>query len=794
MKRILSLCLSLALILSFLAGCGTDPTPTQTAPTDPPQTQPSAPPQTTETAPPPETTDSTEPASDKLQDLRENLPVMDGSTSLIPLEAGLRAALFDISIEDATAQVSHTSSWNSFYNLLNGTADLVFSVPLSDQQWAMAAEQDTPLETIPIAMEGFVFVVNAQNPVDTLTQAQIRDIYSGKITNWSEVGGLDEEIIPYQRNSDSGSQNYMIEFMGDTPLTDAPTELRPASMFGLMEVIAVNDNSRAAIGYSVYAYAADMYGNGDEIKFIKVDGVAPSKHTFADGTYPLMGYNYAVFRSAEPADSFVRQLVDWILTPDGQHAVAEAGYVTVENIGYDYSEAIPDPYLGIGQGAPASESESSEYILTETSVIHYDDGWDYEQVYPQLLPQIVTDENGNQTYAFYQLKNAMLEQEINRWIAQQMIWVREDNDKVTELVNRLNGGQDYGLYTLIDWYLQDNTLIGNSACIVTAKNGILSVAVTLCYAYSGMGSSVKHYRTETASWDLTSGARLTVEELFCRDVEIASVLNRYIKEQANYIGSAEFSDLQTIQDFDGLPKDGWHITHDTIYFDYGNPYFAHGEAFSLKDLPDGTLVSQNLRDFSDAVDATTTQVIRQFRLLDRDTVYEYVYDDLMTSGFLREDSSPWAAAINNRVRQHIVTYFTPETMIAWYDSQGYDGSSIYNGYLEYDWTLYNLGGHYALFRGYAPELYLPESNSFVKYPFPEFLLFDLTTGEQIPVTAILKEGWQDAVTTVDPYDFDLRDAEIYSVYVYSGIGDLQLYLRYQGATVVAGLPYEYIIF
>ncbi len=65
----------------------------------------------------------------------------------------------------------------------------------------------------PVAKEGFVFVVSKDNPVESLTQQQIRDIYSGKITNWSEVGGNDEEIIPYQRNNDSGSQNYMNEFM-----------------------------------------------------------------------------------------------------------------------------------------------------------------------------------------------------------------------------------------------------------------------------------------------------------------------------------------------------------------------------------------------------------------------------------------------------------------------------------------------------------------------------------------------------------------------------------------------------
>ena len=198
MKRLTAMLLCLLL----LAGCTTPHPPADTAP---PQT--SAPAVTRPAIPEPT-------ISPEMIALRENLPVMDGSTSLIPLEAGIRAALFGISQEEATAQVAHSSTWDSFRNLLDGTAELIFSCPLSQEQWSIAAERDVELETVPIAMEGFVFVVNAKNPVDTLSQQQLRDIYAGKITNWKQLGGEDLPIIPYQRNYDSGSQNYMIEFMG----------------------------------------------------------------------------------------------------------------------------------------------------------------------------------------------------------------------------------------------------------------------------------------------------------------------------------------------------------------------------------------------------------------------------------------------------------------------------------------------------------------------------------------------------------------------------------------------------
>ena len=115
MKRIFAMLLCLLL----LSACGTPAVETP-APAEPdPVTE-----VVTEPEPAPESEPMPEPEPDPLEDLRKNLPVMDGSTSLIPLEAGIRAALFGISQEEATAQVNHSSTWQSFYHLLDGDADL----------------------------------------------------------------------------------------------------------------------------------------------------------------------------------------------------------------------------------------------------------------------------------------------------------------------------------------------------------------------------------------------------------------------------------------------------------------------------------------------------------------------------------------------------------------------------------------------------------------------------------------------------------------------------------------------
>ncbi|MCH5192334.1 MAG: substrate-binding domain-containing protein [Oscillospiraceae bacterium] len=259
----------------------------------------------------------------------DNFPVIDGSTSAIPIESGLRAMLFDIPQEEAEMQVKHTKTHTAFTKLLDGECDMILSVPLSADQKKAAEEKGIEIEMVPVSAEGFTFVVNTENPVDNLTQDQIRKIYSGEITNWSEVGGNDADIIPYQRNTDSGSQNYMIEFMGDTPLMEAKTELINFGMGGILDSIAVYDNSVDAIGYTVYTYAINMYENYDDIKALKIDGIEISADTLSDGTYPLLSVTYCMFRADEPEDSPVRKFVEFLGSEEAKTAITNSGYVPV---------------------------------------------------------------------------------------------------------------------------------------------------------------------------------------------------------------------------------------------------------------------------------------------------------------------------------------------------------------------------------------------------------------------------------------------------------------------------------
>lgn len=342
-KRMMTGLLTAALMLSACtpAQPATDPSVTTTGQTETTTVKPeetTVPPETTpaetttqastpeETTVPPETDYPYHPTA-SLTFTKENYPKVDGATAMYPMSVEIAKAVIGLSEEEAEVFIKHHTTSKAYYNLIDGSCDLIFVSEPSDDILNRAKEAGVSFEMVGIGRDGFVFVVNQDNPVDSLTLDEIVKIYTGQITNWKEVGGEDEPIIAYQREQNSGSQNLMEKMvMKGTPLMEAPAEYLISSMDGLIDRIASFENSRAALGYSIYLYAKDQYVK-DSIKFLSIDGVYPTDDSIADGSYPLSKIVYAIFRSDEPADSSVRQLVEWLRTPEGQLAVEAGGYV-----------------------------------------------------------------------------------------------------------------------------------------------------------------------------------------------------------------------------------------------------------------------------------------------------------------------------------------------------------------------------------------------------------------------------------------------------------------------------------
>ena len=166
----------------------------------------------------------------------DEFPVTDGSTACIPLIAQVMADTTGIDLETAQSCVTtNTTAW-AWRNLglygdnENGTK-LIIAYEAPDSVKEELAADGAPLDQKALGRDALVFIVNEENPVQSLTQQQLRDIYAGKITNWKEVGGADAEIVAFQRREDSGSQTLFQKLLiQGGELMDAPTELAPAMM------------------------------------------------------------------------------------------------------------------------------------------------------------------------------------------------------------------------------------------------------------------------------------------------------------------------------------------------------------------------------------------------------------------------------------------------------------------------------------------------------------------------------------------------------------------------------------
>lgn len=322
MKKQLTILLALLLALCLMAGCVTPPSGPDTPD---PSTEPSS--DSDQTDP------TTEPTTDNtFRFTRENFPRLDGSTSLVPLGEAVCSVLLGERREDVADLVQFNRTTQSYRNLKDGYCDLLLASVPNAAVYDELNEAGFAIDQEEICTEALVFMVNENNPVNSLTTEQIRDIYSGKITNWKEVGGDDAEIVAFQRNAGAGSQALIEKLvMEGTPMADAPEDYIVTSMGGLIECVKSYDNSANAIGYTVYYYAHDME-MAQGLKLIAVDGVEPNKQTIREREYPHLSSYYCVIPAAAPADSPNRILYDWLMSDEGQRLLAAEGYVSVREV------------------------------------------------------------------------------------------------------------------------------------------------------------------------------------------------------------------------------------------------------------------------------------------------------------------------------------------------------------------------------------------------------------------------------------------------------------------------------
>lgn len=277
---------------------------------------------------PAQTAAPVETAGEQFVFTKGNFPTIAVGASLAPLAEGAVSLLLG---KDAGGESVLSGATDDAYRaLMDGEADVVLASAPSE---AMAREMEDAgfaFTAEPVALDALVFMVSADNPVSSLTSEQIRDIYSGKITNWSEVGGRNEDITAFQRSGASGSQTAMLDsVMEGAAMAQAPSMPVLDTMDVPAEALAAFDGSAGAIGYAFSYYAQNM-GMAEGVKIISVDGIAPTGETIASGQYPFVITYCAAVADTAAEGSGERVLWEWLCSANGRKLLLGCGYVPVQ--------------------------------------------------------------------------------------------------------------------------------------------------------------------------------------------------------------------------------------------------------------------------------------------------------------------------------------------------------------------------------------------------------------------------------------------------------------------------------
>ena len=289
MKKTLAMLLSAALCVSLFAGCSGG---------------------TSSSTPAPETTTPATESQTAEETKLSGTVVTNGSTSMESVMGSLIEAFKEVQ-PDVQVQYTGSGSGAGITSAQDGTADIgLASRDLKDDE--------TGVKQITVAKDGIAIIVNPENPVADLSIEQIAQIFTGEITNWSDLGGNDGQIVPIGREAGSGTRDGFESITGTEDACVYQNELTSTG-----EVIANVASNPNAIGY------ASLSAVDDTVKALTVGGVAPSEETVLDGTYAIQrNFNFILSDSTELSDA-AQAFVDWATSTEASDLIAGAGAVPV---------------------------------------------------------------------------------------------------------------------------------------------------------------------------------------------------------------------------------------------------------------------------------------------------------------------------------------------------------------------------------------------------------------------------------------------------------------------------------
>ncbi|MBU0943706.1 MAG: phosphate ABC transporter substrate-binding protein [Proteobacteria bacterium] len=230
--------------------------------------------------------------------------------------------------QDVELSVTGGGSGTGIAGLINGTTDICASSRrINDKEMELAAGKgDTPME-VSVALDGIAVIVHPQNQVESLSLDQLQKIFTGEITNWQELGGADQPMLVFSRESSSGTYVFFQEHVMNRQDYTPRARLLPGTS-ALVQGVAADSG---AIGYVGLGYVKN---SADRIKAVSIqdqDGapfIAPSNQAVQDGSYPIARHLF-LYTNGD-AQGTAKDFIDFTLSEQGQKIVQEAGYVPLQ--------------------------------------------------------------------------------------------------------------------------------------------------------------------------------------------------------------------------------------------------------------------------------------------------------------------------------------------------------------------------------------------------------------------------------------------------------------------------------
>jgi phosphate transport system substrate-binding protein len=246
---------------------------------------------------------------------------IEGSTTVGPIADGF-AEVFKDMYPDVVITVNKSGSGTGASALIDSRCDIAtMSRFMKDSEFKDAVAKNVFPVAHAVAMDGVCVVLHPSNPINALTTEQVRDVYTGKYTNWKQLGGADMPIVVISRDTSSGTYDTFENFI-----------MKEERMASNVELVSTNpqmfarvESTHAAIGYVGFGFVKTG------VKAVTLDGVKPSIQTILNGQYPVSRPLFMFTNGYPKVGSMTYKFVTFYLTEEGQEVVEDKGFVAMTN-------------------------------------------------------------------------------------------------------------------------------------------------------------------------------------------------------------------------------------------------------------------------------------------------------------------------------------------------------------------------------------------------------------------------------------------------------------------------------